>query len=191
MIKNINIFRYLNNQQLSFTIINCITSVFICYNIYILNINDTDNIKSLTLYIVIVDLIIKRLLTQSRIYSFSYFLYLQIRKKKLFFYYLADAFWSVSNLFLLITILYILIFKEFCTLDFIKIIFTIFVINTIMERSLRLIKTQTIFYTICLFFIYLIYIYHLYSTPILGVLCVLSILLILLYISFKKHLLIQ
>ncbi len=188
----IKIFKYLNKLQLPFVIIKSIASIFICNSLYfMLNTNNIHSIKSIIMCFIIVDLIIKRLLTQSRIYSFNHFLYLQIRKKRLFIYYIADAFLSISNLLLLLTILYLLKIKEFYSLEFIKIIFTIFIINTIMERSLRLIKSKTIFYIISVFFIYLVFLYHLYSIAIPGVLCVILLQLSLLYITFKKYLFIQ
>ncbi len=188
----IKILRYLNNLQLSFIIIKSIASIFICNSLYLLlNTSNIHNIKSITIYTIIIDLIIKRLLTQSRIYSFNHFLYLQIRKKRLFLYYIADAFWCISNLLLLLAILYLLKIKEFYSLELIKILFTIFIINTVMERSSRLIKVKTLFYIVSIFFIYLIFIFNLNSIPISGILCFTLLQLSLLYITFKKYLFIQ
>lgn len=189
----IKILKYLNKLQQPFVIIKSIASIFICNSLYLLlNTSNIHNIKGTTIsIIIIIDLIIKRLLTQSRIYSFNHFLYLQIKKKRLFLYYIVDAFWSISNLLLLLTILYLLISKEFYPLEFIKILFTIFIVNTIMERSLRLIKLKTLFYIISIFFIYLIFIFNLNSITISGVLCFTLLQLSLLYITFKKYLFIQ
>lgn len=188
MINYVNIFKHLNSQQLSLTIIKSIASIFICIVTYALL--KTKGFENLMPSIIVTDLILKKQLTQSRIYSFNHFLYLQVRKQDLFVCFLLDAFLSVSNLFFLLFSSYLFVFKDFNSLDYLKIILVLFLSNTIIERSLKLVQCRTFIYLTCIFIIYLTLLYYLNLASITSILYAQLLQVLLLYVTFKKHILI-
>jgi hypothetical protein len=187
MANYVNIFKILNRQQLALTILKSIASIVICYSTYvILKLKDFENLIP---SIIIADLILKKILTQSRIYSLNHFLYLQVRKRTLFLYFLFDAFLSVSNLFFLICSLYLIVFKAPHSSENLKIIIVLFFSNTLIERSSNLIQYRTFFYLTSIFLIYLTLLCYLNTISITFILYTQLLQVLLLYIAFKKYIL--
>lgn len=186
-IKIIKIISPLNLKDIFFELIKGLFSSYLVYVLYlILSTKSLTQTKNILLSILILDLVLKRLLTRSRITSLNTFLYLQIKKKTLFIYFLLDSIFSISNLFILLTAFIIIFSKEFYSYEYFKVLTLLFFFNTLMERAIRIIKKSTFLF---IFFISIIYFITLYFSQILNIkiiIIILFLIMILLYKSFKK-----
>ncbi|OEK09103.1 hypothetical protein A8C32_14565 [Flavivirga aquatica] len=153
--------------------------------------NNLIEFNGAVIVLILLDLVLNRLFTLGRILTLNHFLYLQINKKTLFACFVLDAFLSLPKILFFLFLSFYIFLEEFYLVSYIKLIFVLFFVNTLIERSLRLIKKQTLFYIISGVVSYVILIYYFHMIPFEMFIVISLFIVLLLFLSFNKFCLIQ